>query len=117
MDIEVKIIKGLPEEQIHQFEDRAVYNCALYTREMAKSMGAFPRLTGELERQEIAQPITGSNKEYGLGSGVAYAKRVWDYKNVNWTNPSTVPQWYYNVFERNGAGILQYAVIKSLRSL
>ena len=117
MKLDVQIIKNLPVKQINTFEDRVIYNVAVETRELTKSLGAFPRLSGELERQEVAQPIAGSNKEYGLGSGVAYAKRVWNYNNVNWTNPNTMPKWYYNVFDKNSATILQNAVVKSLRSL
>ena len=45
---------------------------------MAKGLRAFPYLSGELERQEIAEPITGSNKEYGLRVQVDYAKRVYN---------------------------------------
>ena len=31
MNIEIQIIKDLPTEQINQFEDKTVYNCALFT--------------------------------------------------------------------------------------
>lgn len=117
MNIEIQIIKDLPTEQINQFEDKTVYNCALFTRELTKSTRAFPYRTGELERNEIAEPITGSNKEYGLTRGVSYATYVWKMKNANWTNPNTQPQWYYSVLNKSGMSILTEAVNKSLKEI
>ena len=117
MNIEVKIVKGLPVEQINIFEDRVVYDVAVLTREFTKSSKAYPYLTGELERQEVAAPIVGSNKDYGLTAGVNYATRVYNYKNANWTNPSTEPQWYYNVFNKNGNTILSESVIRALKEV
>ena len=32
MDIEVKVIKGIPTKQIDKFEDRVVYNTAVLTK-------------------------------------------------------------------------------------
>lgn len=117
MDIEVKIIKGIPKEQIEKFEDRVVYNTAVATREYTKSRNAFPYLTGTLRREEVAAPIIGSNKEYGLTSGVDYAKYVWKMNDVNWTNPSTKPQWYYSSFNEKGALLLTEAVIKAKKEV
>jgi len=117
MDIEVKIIKGIPENQIKHFEDKTVYNCALLTREITKSSNAYPYLTGKLSRNEIALPIEGNNASYSLGTGVDYAKRVYSYKNVNWTNPSTKPQWYHSIFEKNAGTIVGDAVSHALREV
>lgn len=117
MIADVKIIKGLPIEQIDQFVDKTVYNTAVITREFTKNANAYPYLTGELMRQEVAQPVVGSDKNYGLLSGVDYAKYVWNFKKANWTNPSTKPRWYYSVFNKDGATILCDAVIKSLKGL
>lgn len=117
MNIDVEIIKGIPEEQINKFLDRTVYNTAVLTREETKSLNAYPVRSGELKRQEIAQQIIGNDKEYGLGSGVDYAHRVYKYENVNWTNNSTLPHWYYNVFNKNGAMILTNAVVRALKEI
>ena len=113
MNIEVKIIKGIPTQQINKFEDRVVYNTAVATREYTKGRNAYPYRTGELRRQEVASPILGSNKEYELTAGVSYGKTVYNYTNVKWTNPSTLPQWYYNMFKQKGALLLTNAVIKA----
>ena len=113
MNIEVQIIKGIPTQQINKFEDRVVYNTAVATREYTKGRNAYPYRTGELRRQEVASPILGSNKEYELTAGVSYGKTVYNYTNVKWTNPSTVPQWYYNMFKQKGALLLTNAVIKA----
>lgn len=117
MDIEVKVIKGIPTEQINKFEDKVVYNTAVLTREYVKSQNGYPYKTGELRRSEVASPIMGSNKQYELIAGVKYAKRVYNYTNVNWTNPSTVPQWYYNTFRRKGTTILTTAVVKAMKEI
>lgn len=113
MNIEVKIIRGIPKDQINKFEDRVVYNTAVATREYVKGRHGYPYRTGELQRSEIASPILGSNKTYELTSGVGYGKTVYNYTNVNWTNPSTIPQWYYNAFRQKGALLLTNAVIKA----
>jgi hypothetical protein len=117
MDIEVKIIKGIPKEQIEKFEDRVVYNTAIATREYTKSRNAFPYLTGKLRREEVAAPIIGSNKEYGLTAGVDYAVHVWKMNDVNWTNPNTKPQWYYSNFQEKGYLFLTEAVIKAKKEV
>lgn len=117
MDIEVKIIKRIPKEQIDKFEDRVVYNTAVLTREYTKSRNTYPYRTGKLSRTESAVPVTGQNKEYGLGAGVDYAKYVYKMNNVNWTNPSTQPQWYYKNFNQHGAVILTGAVVKAKKEI
>jgi hypothetical protein len=117
MKVEVKILKGIPVEQIDKFEDRVVYNTALATREYVKSRNAYPYLSGRLARAEIASPIAGYDKAYGLRSGVDYAKYVWPMKDVNWTNPSTKPQWYYSAFKEKGYGFLINAVIRSKKEI
>lgn len=117
MNIEFKVIKGIPEEQINKFQDRTVYNTAVLTREETKSLNAYPVRSGELKRQEIAQQIIGNDKEYGLGSGVDYAHRVYKYENVKWTNNSTLPHWYYSVLNKNGAMILANATVRALKEI
>lgn len=117
MKIQVEIIKGLPIEQIEEFEDKTIYNVAVETREFAKSSKAFPYLTGELERQEIAMQVMGNNKEYSLGAGIDYATYVYKLAKANWTNPSTQPQWYHSVFARNKEVIMAQSVANALRSL
>ena len=117
MNVEVKIIKEIPTEQINKFEDRVVYNTAVVTREYVKGKHGYPYLTGELQRSEIASPITGINKEYSLLSGVDYGKAVYNYTNVHWTNPSTIPQWYYNAFRQKGALLLTNAVIRAKKEI
>ena len=108
--IEVKITKDIPKDQITKYEDRVVYYSAVLTREYTKSMSAYPYLTGELERQEVRAPITGSNGSYNLLDGVDYAKYVWKMTNVNWTNQSTKPQWYKTVFRQKEKTIIDTAM-------
>ena len=117
MQIEIEIIKPLPEKEIKKFEERVVYNAAVYTREFTKSASAYPRLTGRLQSTEVSLPISGSNLEYGLGAGVSYAKDVWMKTNVNWTNPSTQPQWYFSVFKKQGDSIINQAVSTALKEI
>jgi len=118
MDIELKWIKELPIEQINKFEDKVVYNTALYTREYTKSSQAYPYLTGELQRSEVSMPIQSTGiKEYGLGAGVDYAVDVWKKTHARWTNPNTLPQWYYSIFKKYGATIVSQAVYSSLKEI
>lgn len=117
MNITFEWVKPLPEKQINQFEDRVVYNCALYTREYTKTTSAFPHLSGELERTEIASPIIGSNKTYALTGGVDYAKYVWRMTNVNWTNKATKPQWYYTTFKNHAEKVFSQAVSAATKEI
>lgn len=117
INAEVLIVKGIPKSQINKFEDRVVYNTAATTREYVKGAQGYPYLTGELQRSEIASPITGSNKTYSLLSGVDYAKAVWNYTNVHWTNPSTIPQWYYNAFRQKGALLVNNSINKAKKEI
>lgn len=115
--VEVEIIKGIPEKQINQFEDRVVYFTAIGTREYTKGRRAYPYLTGDLERAEVASPVTGSNKEYNLLAGTNYAKYVYRMKNPHWTNKSTLPQWYHTAFRTRGKSIVMEAVSHSLKEI
>lgn len=117
MQISVQIIKGLPTKQIKKFEDRTVYNTAVYTREMTKTASSYPYRSGTLARSEAAAPITGTNCNYGLTAGVDYAKYVWKMNDVNWTNKLTRPQWYYTTFKQSGAVILSSAVVHALKEV
>ena len=117
MSVEIKWVKPIPKTQISAFEDKVVYNLAFYTREYTKGSGAYPYLSGELSRQEAAAPIVGGHKEYGLTTGTSYDKYVWDMKNVNWTNSSTQPQWYFTKFKNNAEIIVSEAVVKALKEI
>ena len=118
MEVEFEIIKDIPVDQINKFEDRAIYNVAMLTREYTKSAQAFPYLTGKLQQSEIALPIQNfGNKDYGLGAGVDYATRVWNYKNADWTNPSTQPQWYATILRTNLQTIVSSAVNNALKEV
>lgn len=117
MNVEIKVVKELPKKQIDKFEDRVVYNTAVLTREYTKTMNAYPYLSGNLRRSETSAAISGSGKDYGLQAGTKYAKRVWNMTNVKWTNSSTQPQWYYNVFRRKGQSIITGAVSKAIKEI
>lgn len=117
MNIEVIIKSKIPEEQINKFEDSVVYNTAVATREYVKGKSGYPYLSGRLSQTEISAPIIGYNKNYGLTAGVEYAKKVWNYTNVKWTNPSTMPQWYFTAFKYGGDTIIANAIDKSLKEI
>lgn len=117
MDIEVKIIKDIPVKQIEKFEDRVVYYTAFNTRNYVKTRYGYPYRTGNLRKSEIAAPIIGTNKEYGLLPGTKYAKKVYNWGNVNWTNKSTIPHWYHTAFRTKGYAFLTDSVIKALKEL
>ena len=117
MDVSIEIKKGIPTQQIEKFEDRVVYNTVVATREYVKSRNAYPYLTGKLRSTEIAAPIIGMNKEYSLTAGVDYATTVWNYNNVKWTNPSTMPKWYATAFKDKGAVLLTNAVLKAIKEI
>lgn len=105
-------------KNIDKFTDKVVYNVAVLTREMTKGLHAYPRRTGRLEQTEVSEQITGSNKEYGLSTGVDYAKYVWQKgKNTAWTNSNTEPQWYYTVFDKHDREIVKNAIDRALKEV
>lgn len=109
MNIQVKIVKDIPEKDIAKFEDRTVYFTAVLTREYTKSLNAYPYLSGELSRQEIRSPITGKDGTYNLLAGTNYAKKVYNMRKADWTNKATIPQWYHNVYRRKEKTIIDNA--------
>ena len=116
--IQVKITKDLPKEQIKDFEDKVVHFAAIFTREYTKGMMAYPHLKGELEQQEIKAPIKRvGHAAYTLLDGVDYAKYVWKMTDVNWTNPRTQPQWYKSVYKAREKTIISKAETKALGEL
>lgn len=117
MIVNVQILKDIPKEQINKFKDRTVYNAVVATRELTKNNNSYPKRTGKLRDAEIMAPIIGAKCEYSLLAGVNYATKVWTYKNVHWTNPNTVPQWYYNVFKSHNSIILNEATTKALKEI
>ncbi len=117
MNIEFVVLKDIPTKQISKFEDRVVYNTAVLTREYTKIANAYPYRTGRLRASEVSSAVTGSNKSYGLGAGTNYAKTVWNYENVNWTNPSTQPKWYLTTFKNKATSIVSNAVSRALKEI
>ena len=117
MNVSIEWVKPLPVKEINKFEDRVVYNAAFYTREYTKGSSAYPYLSGTLAREEAKAPIVGGNKEYGLSAGVDYAKYVWNMKDVNWTNKSTKPQWYYTQYINDKEKIIYQAVNTALKEI
>ena len=117
MEVNVEIIKGIPEDKIDLFKDRVIYYTAVATREYVKSRSAYPYLSGELSRQEIASPITGKDAEYNLLAGTDYAKHVWKMNNANWTNKSTKPQWYKSVYRQKEKTIIDNAQKRAIKEI
>lgn len=117
IEISVKIEKDIPVKEIETFQDKVVYYTAFQTRGYTISANAFPYLSGELQRQEMASKITGDDGQYNLLAGVDYAKQVWKMTNVNWTNTSTVPQWYANIYRRHQKSIVDGAMSKAIKEI
>lgn len=117
IEIEIDLVKPIPKEQLEKFEDRVIYNVAVNTREYTKSSDAYPYLSGELQRSEIAAPIVGSDKVYGLDRGVDYASAVYKYENAKWTNKKTQPHWYMTNFKNQGNTIIHNAVASALKEV
>lgn len=118
MEFELQWEKQIPIEQIKAFEDKTIYNMAVYTREFTKGSMAYPYLTGELQRTEVVSPVIKlGDCDYGLTTGVDYATKVWQYNNVNWTNPSTKPQWYMSVLKTSVDVIVMNAVQSALKEV
>lgn len=101
--ISFKVVKPMPVKEISNWEDKVVYGIARTTLDFTNSMRHFPYLTGELQRASMSEGVVMETKgTYHLGArGVEYAPKVWNYgKNTNWTNKSTLPQWYKSTYNK-----------------
>lgn len=110
--ISFKVIKGMPITQIAKWEDNVVFGIARKVLDLTNTQHHFPYLTGKLNRASMSEGVGKIQPgEYYLGArGVEYAPKVWDYKNVNWTNKKTLPQWYKSVYEKYNDIVLQDAI-------
>ena len=110
--VEVDAIKNLPVEQLRKWQDKVVYGMARVTLDITNSAHYFPYLTGALNQGSMAMGVQGANGEYWIGAtGVSYAPIVWKYgTDTNWTNPSTLPQWYTSTFSGHKTEIVQLAI-------
>ena len=108
-NVSIIFVKPIPTAQINSFMDKVVYNAARATLDMTE--GHFPYLTGDLSRGAKALGVRGNDKSYTLGTSVSYGSTVWEYpQSTNWTNPSTLAQWYATVFKNKKESIISQAV-------
>ena len=101
--ISFKVVKPMPTKEISNWEDKVVFGIARTTLDFTNSMRHFPYLTGELQRASMSEGVVMETKgTYHLGArSVEYAPKVWYYgKNTNWTNKSTLPQWYKSTYNK-----------------
>lgn len=100
--ISFKVVKPMPVKQISAWEDKVVFGIARAVLDYTNVRHHFPYLTGELNRASMSEGVVQEKKgTYHLGArGVEYAPKVWKYKDVNWTNKQTIPQWYKGVYEK-----------------
>lgn len=121
VEIEFKIVEGINKEQIHEFVDQTIFGIARITKDLTNSCGYFPRLTGNLQSSSMAQDIRKESEAVyclDVPGGADYAEYVWEFgENTNWTNPNTLPQWYYSTFEKYQLSIQQEAISNALRSV
>lgn len=108
MNAQFIIQKPLNMAGVERFMDGVVKNTARTTLSM--TAGVFPRRTGDLERGSSAFGVQGSHATYMLGTTVNYGKYVWKMNGVHWTNPSTLPKWYFKVFQNHKENILAQAI-------
>jgi len=112
--ISIKVVKDLPVEQLKKWQDKVVYSLARATLDFTNSSHYFPYRSGELNKSSMARGVIPIGQStYGLGyqGSTTYAPRVWQMgSNTNWTNPSTLPQWYISTFEKHKTELLQLAI-------
>lgn len=111
--ISFKVVKPLPTKEISNWEDKVVYGIARATLDFTNTRHHFPYLSGELNRASMSEGVVQETKgTYHLGArGVEYAPKVWRYgQGTNWTNKSTLPQWYKSVYQKYRNEINQVAL-------
>ena len=101
--ISFKVIKPMPVKEISNWEDKVVYGIARATLDFTNTTRAFPYLTGNLQRASMSEGVRSKEKgTYYIGAyNVPYGRTVWNYgSKTNWTNKSTLPQWYKSVYQK-----------------
>ena len=121
VNVDIKVIKDLPVEQINKYVDLTVFGIARGVLDYTANENRFPYLTGNLQKSAMAEGVKKeSSKTYYLGAqGADYATYVWDYsqKGTNWTNPDTYAQWYVTTYKNKKEVITQLAIDNALRSV
>ena len=115
IQVSVEVTRPLPVEKLNQWQDKVVYEMARTTLDFTNTKQHFPRLTGALQEGSMATGVVSINKKtYGLDydkTTTTYAPRVWEYGyGTNWTNKSTLPQWYMSVFDKYKNEIVGLAI-------
>ena len=113
--ISFKVVKPLPVKEISNWEDKVVFGIARATLDFTNTRHHFPYLSGDLNRASMSAGVINISKgTYGLGydnENVDYGKTVWKYgQGTNWTNKSTLPQWYKSVYNKYRNEINQVAL-------
>ena len=120
VDVEVKIIKDLPIEELQKYVDLTIYGVARGTMDYTASDNRFPKRTGNLQMSSMAHdPRKENNGVYCLDvpAEAEYAKYVWNMENVNWTNPETYAKWFITVYQEKKDIITHNAVENAIRSV
>lgn len=112
IQIETIIIKDIPVKEIENYMDKVVYGIARATLDFTNTGRHFPYRTGALNRASMSEGVVKEGYgSYHIGAqGIDYAPKVWNYRNVNWTNKSTYPQWYITEFQHDKNVIVQSAI-------
>ena len=113
ISVSFEVVKPLPTQKISNWEDKVVFGMARATLDYTNSKHNFPYLTGALNRASMSEGVVKEKKgTYHIGAkGTDYAKYVWNFgANTNWTNKSTLPQWYSTVYKRYRESIIENAI-------
>lgn len=119
MNVEIKFIKPIPEEQIDRFMDRTVHNVARITLDGTRDANHVPWLTGTMSRDLLGRGVVGGNAEYSLGytSKADYAPFVYRMNGVRWTNVLSYSQWFHTYFKYNKEWIVTNSVVRALKEI
>ena len=89
-------------DKLENANDKLMYAIARRTLDQVGNLKATAYLTGETERSMYTHGVEQDDLGYYIGNFTSYASKVYSYKNANWTNKLTRPQWFHAIWKEYG---------------
>lgn len=96
--------------------DKVTYAIARRMIDHVGELHATAYRTGEMERSMFSHGVGQDALGYYIGNFTSYAKEVYSWKDANWTNKNTRPQWFDSVWKEYGELIKVEVLSKYLGS-
>lgn len=91
------------ENKLKNAPNKVTYEIARRTLDL--TVPHIPMNTGKMRATSTSAGVRGKDGDYWIGSYTSYAIKVWYYKDVHWTTPSTFGKWYEEIWRKHKSSI------------